>query len=64
MPPMGRPWNDIGAFGLQTFLKNDMFPGFHEPGTGLSLGMNNTLAWSEIEDEEMIQAVRLGRKAS
>ncbi len=33
------PYNDQ-AFGLHRYLKNYMFPGFQEPGTGLSLGVN------------------------
>jgi TRAP-type mannitol/chloroaromatic compound transport system substrate-binding protein len=33
------PWNDR-AFGFQKILKNYYYPGFHEPGTGLSTGVN------------------------
>lgn len=33
------PYNDM-AFGFQKILKNYMYPGFHEPGSGLAVGMN------------------------
>ncbi len=33
------PYNDA-AFGFQKILKNYMYPGFHEPGAGLGVGMN------------------------
>lgn len=33
------PYNDM-AFGFQQVLKNYMYPGFHEPGSALSVGMN------------------------
>lgn len=33
------PYNDM-AFGFQKILKNYMYPGFHEPGLGLSVGTN------------------------
>ena len=39
------PYNDK-AFGLHRYLKNYMFPGFQEPGTGVCLGINRqTLGW-------------------
>ncbi|SDZ80990.1 TRAP transporter substrate-binding protein [Rubrimonas cliftonensis] len=38
------PYNDM-AFGFQNILKNYMYPGFHEPGSGLAVGMN--LGWWE-----------------
>jgi TRAP-type mannitol/chloroaromatic compound transport system substrate-binding protein len=44
------PWNDK-EFGLHTVLSNYMFPGFHEPGTGLSLGMNKRF-WDGLTAEE------------
>ncbi|MGB0085760.1 MAG: TRAP transporter substrate-binding protein [Rhodomicrobiaceae bacterium] len=50
------PWDDR-AFGFQNILKTYMFPGFHEPGTGLSLGMNKKF-WDGLkkEDQEIIRA--------
>ncbi len=33
------PWNDR-AFGFHKELKNYMYPGFHEPGSGLAVGIN------------------------
>lgn len=44
------PYNDL-AFGLQEILKNYMFPGFHEPGTGLSLGTNRAF-WDSLTETE------------
>lgn len=44
------PWNDK-EFGLHTVLNNYMFPGFHEPGTGLSLGINKKY-WDGLDTEE------------
>lgn len=44
------PYNDL-AFGLQEILKNYMFPGFHEPGTALSLGINRAF-WDSLTDTE------------
>ncbi len=41
------PYNDI-AFGFQNILKNYMYPGFHEPGPILSVGVN--LNWWERLD--------------
>jgi TRAP-type mannitol/chloroaromatic compound transport system substrate-binding protein len=44
-------------FGLHTVLKNYMFPGFHEPGTGLSLGVNKAF-WERLSptDQDIIKA--------
>lgn len=36
------PYNDL-AFGIQKLLKTYMYPGFHEPGTAVALGINQ--AW-------------------
>jgi TRAP-type mannitol/chloroaromatic compound transport system substrate-binding protein len=49
------PWNDK-EFGLHTVLNNYMFPGFHEPGTGLSLGINKKY-WDGLgaEEQEIIR---------
>ena len=33
------PWNDL-AFGFYKVVKNYYYPGFHEPGSGLAVGMN------------------------
>jgi TRAP-type mannitol/chloroaromatic compound transport system substrate-binding protein len=50
------PWNDQ-AFGFQKILKNYMYPGFHEPGTGLSVGVNKGI-WDGLDetDRMLIQA--------
>ncbi len=49
------PYNDK-AFGLHSVLKNYMFPGFHEPGTAISLGVNKTF-WDGLNetDQEIIR---------
>lgn len=44
------PCNDRDA-GLHTVLSNYMFPGFHEPGTGISLGINKAF-WDNLTPEE------------
>jgi len=44
------PYNDQ-AFGLHTVLKNYMFPGFHEPGTGTALGINKAF-WDGLSDTD------------
>ncbi|MCB1507229.1 MAG: TRAP transporter substrate-binding protein [Hyphomicrobiaceae bacterium] len=53
------PWNDR-AFGFQRIVKNYYYPGFHEPGSGLAVGMNldvfNSLADS---DKELVKAACL-----
>lgn len=36
------PWNDL-AFGFHTIVKNYYYPGIHEPGTALGIGMNKEL---------------------
>jgi TRAP-type mannitol/chloroaromatic compound transport system substrate-binding protein len=49
------PYNDM-AFGFQNILKNYMYPGFHEPGSGLAVGIN--LGWWEgldAADKQMIE---------
>jgi TRAP-type mannitol/chloroaromatic compound transport system substrate-binding protein len=50
------PWNDQ-AFGFQKILKNYMHPGFHEPGTGLSVGINKAF-WDGLSaaDQTLIAA--------
>jgi TRAP-type mannitol/chloroaromatic compound transport system substrate-binding protein len=50
------PYNDK-AFGFHTVAKIYMFPGFHEPGTGLSLGINKAF-WDGLSemDREIIKA--------
>jgi len=50
------PWNDL-AFGFHTIVKNYYFPGIHEPGTTLSMGMNKAL-WDDLSDQDkaIIQA--------
>ncbi|HUF57848.1 MAG TPA: TRAP transporter substrate-binding protein [Thermohalobaculum sp.] len=50
------PYNDM-AFGFHQVLKNYMYPGFHEPGSALSVGMNK--AWWDQQgdaDKAIIEA--------
>lgn len=50
------PYNDK-AFGLQDLLKAYMYPGFHEPGTATSVGINK--AWWDKQstaDKALIEA--------
>lgn len=47
------PWNDL-AFGFHTIVKNYFYPGIHEAGTTLSLGLNQDL-WNELD--ELDQAI-------
>ncbi|MEO0761423.1 MAG: TRAP transporter substrate-binding protein [Pseudomonadota bacterium] len=42
------PYNDM-AFGFQQILKNYMYPGFHEPGSALSVGINK--AWWDAQND-------------
>ena len=44
------PYNDM-AFGFQNILKNYMYPGFHEPGSGLAVGMNMGW-WDSLSDAD------------
>ncbi|MEO0912833.1 MAG: TRAP transporter substrate-binding protein [Pseudomonadota bacterium] len=44
------PYNDLD-FGVQKVLQNYMFPGFHEPGTCASLGVNLAL-WNSLSETE------------
>jgi TRAP-type mannitol/chloroaromatic compound transport system substrate-binding protein len=44
------PWNDI-ALGLHNATKFYYYPGFHEPGTVLSLGINKKL-WDSLAADE------------
>ncbi|MEL7000495.1 MAG: TRAP transporter substrate-binding protein [Pseudomonadota bacterium] len=44
------PYNDL-AFGIQKLLKIYMYPGFHEPGTVSSLGINRTW-WDGLTDSD------------
>jgi TRAP-type mannitol/chloroaromatic compound transport system substrate-binding protein len=50
------PYNDE-AFGFARILKNYMYPGFHEPGSGLSVGVNMEW-WNELDasDQALIEA--------
>lgn len=49
------PYNDK-EFGLHTVMKNYMFPGFHEPGTMLGLGINKAF-WDGLSatNQEIIR---------
>ena len=44
------PYNDK-AFGLHKYLKHYMFPGFQEPGTAISLGINRGF-WQGLGDTD------------
>ncbi|MFC3050774.1 TRAP transporter substrate-binding protein [Kordiimonas pumila] len=44
------PWNDL-AFGFHTIVKNYYYPGIHEPGTGLSIGLNKDI-WEDFSSHE------------
>ncbi len=50
------PWNDL-AFGFHTIVKNYYYPGIHEPGTSLSLGLNMDL-WEDMSprEQEIVRA--------
>jgi len=44
------PWNDL-AFGFHTIVKKYYYPGIHEPGTTLSLGLNKDL-WDDMDKQD------------
>ncbi|MBB4286710.1 TRAP transporter substrate-binding protein [Roseospira goensis] len=44
------PWNDL-AFGFYKVTKYYYYPGFHEPGTALSGGVNLDV-WNSLSDED------------
>jgi TRAP-type mannitol/chloroaromatic compound transport system substrate-binding protein len=44
------PWNDL-AFGFHKIVKNYYYPGFHEPGTALGVGINLDL-WNSLTTGE------------
>ncbi|RMD88756.1 MAG: ABC transporter substrate-binding protein, partial [Alphaproteobacteria bacterium] len=44
------PWNDM-AFAFHTIVKNYYYPGIHEPGTVLALGINRDL-WLDLSTTE------------
>ncbi|MFQ5348457.1 MAG: TRAP transporter substrate-binding protein [Rhodothalassiaceae bacterium] len=44
------PWNDM-AFAFHTIVKNYYYPGIHEPGTVLALGINRDL-WLDLTATE------------
>lgn len=44
------PWNDL-AFGFHTIVKKYYYPGIHEPGTALSLGLNKDL-WEDMDAQD------------
>ena len=44
------PWNDL-AFGFYRVVKNYYYPGFHEPGTAIGVGINKRL-WDGLTDSE------------
>ena len=44
------PWSDL-AFGLQRIAKNYYLPGFHEPGSVLSLGLNKRI-WDGFSETD------------
>jgi len=50
------PYNDL-AFGFYKIVKNYYYPGFHEPGTALGLGVNRELYESMSDaDKAALQA--------
>jgi TRAP-type mannitol/chloroaromatic compound transport system substrate-binding protein len=51
------PYNDL-AFGFYKALKNYMYPGWQEPGSGISLGMNKAW-WDGLDetDQAMIRSI-------
>ena len=51
------PWHDL-AFGFYKITKNYYYPGFHEPGTCASFGINKTL-WDSLPTDQqlVIQAI-------
>ena len=44
------PWNDL-AFGFYSIVKNYYYPGIHEPGTALALGLNLDI-WNDMSTTE------------
>lgn len=44
------PWNDL-AFGFHTIVKKYYYPGIHEPGTALGLGLNKEL-WDDMDAQD------------
>ncbi len=49
------PWNDL-AFGFHTQAKNYMYPGIHEPGAQLSVGLNlNVWESLTLSEQAIIQ---------
>ncbi|MFK7943331.1 MAG: TRAP transporter substrate-binding protein [Paracoccaceae bacterium] len=46
------PYNDR-AFGIQKLLKTYMYPGFHEPGTGVALGINRKW-WDGLTENDRL----------
>jgi TRAP-type mannitol/chloroaromatic compound transport system substrate-binding protein len=44
------PWLDM-AMGLHTVARYYYYPGFHEPGTGITLGMNKRL-WESFDPSD------------
>lgn len=44
------PWNDM-AFGFHTIVEYYYYPGIHEPGTALGLGINKDL-WEELSPSQ------------
>ncbi len=53
------PWNDM-AFGFYKILKHYQFPGFHEPGPTLSLGLSKKF-WDGLskDDQELFRVCAL-----
>ena len=46
------PWNDL-AFGFHTIVQNYYYPGIHEPGTTLSMGLNLDL-WNDLDPADRL----------
>ena len=56
------PWHDL-AFGFYKITKNYYYPGWHEPGTVGSLGLNKDLWESLTEDQRELITVVVAAEA-
>jgi TRAP-type mannitol/chloroaromatic compound transport system substrate-binding protein len=57
------PWEDM-ALGLHKVVRFYYYPGFHEPGTGIALGINEQV-WQSFgaDDRQLIESVAAGEYA-
>ncbi|MCB9928827.1 MAG: TRAP transporter substrate-binding protein [Alphaproteobacteria bacterium] len=56
------PWQDL-AFGFYKIAKNYYYPGFHEPGTVASVGINKTLYDGLTKEQQQIVAIAVMAEA-